>query len=200
MILKFLKWLVRIFLHIFYPFKIEGEENIPETGGIMLCSNHISFLDPVLYVAVCKRQINFMAKSDLFDFKPFGALLRYSGAFPVKRGKGDKGAINEAVNLVKSGEVMGIFVEGMRTANPDYSPQRAKSGAAIIAASTGADVIPAAVIYKSGRPKPFRRCVIRIGKPIPADEIKIEDMNKTQIRNVTERIITEITELWKAGI
>ncbi len=184
-------------LKIFLPFKSKGKENLPKEGSIVLCSNHISLLDPVLILLTSRRRVYFMAKNELFKNKLSGAFFRFCGAFPVNRGQGDTSAIETAEEIVKEGKIFGIFVEGTRTKNEDASPGRPKSGAAVIAASSNSDILPVAVTYKKGRPKIFRRAVVRYGTPIKADEIKINDLKPSEIKKVTRRIMDDITELWR---
>ncbi len=138
-----------------------------------------------------------MSKSELFKNKLSAAFFRFCGAFPVNRGQGDTSAIDSAESLVKEGKIFGIFIEGTRTKNPDASPGRAKSGAAVIAASTKSDILPVAVTYKHGRPRIFRRVVVRYGTPIKAEDLVLNDTSRTEIKKITGRIMSDITELWR---
>ena len=128
-----------IFKLLFF-FKVNGRENIPENGGFILCSNHLSNFDPVLLALSQKRQIFYMAKAELFKNKFFGALIRKLGAFPVERGAGDGKAIEMAESIIKDEKMLGIFIEGTRSKTGEFL--RPKSGAAIIAHQMKATVIP----------------------------------------------------------
>lgn len=196
---KILRGFIYVISVILFPFKAVGKENIPKSGGIVLCSNHISLLDPVFIILTSKRRVYFMAKNELFKNKFIGALFRFCGAFPVNRGHNDTSAIDTAKCIVKNGKIFGIFIEGTRTKNPDASPSRAKSGAAVVAASTKADILPVAVTYKHGRPRIFSKAVVRYGNVIKADEIKITDTKPSEIKKITGIIMDEITTLWKEG-
>ena len=123
-----------------YRLEYEGLENIPENGGFILCSNHISMYDPILVAIRVKPQCFFMAKEELFRFKPLAFLIRALGAFPVSRGKGDTGAIEKAAEIVESGGVLAIFPEGHRS--KDGKLLKLKSGAVVVASMTGADLLP----------------------------------------------------------
>ena len=194
---KVLVSIVYVIAKILYPFKAKGRENIPEEGGIILCSNHISLLDPVFIILTSKRRVYFMAKNELFKNKILAAFFRFCGAFPVDRGKNDSTAIENAKQLVIDGKMFGIFVEGTRTKNPDASPGKPKSGAAVIAASTGSDILPVSVAYKHGRPHLFSRAVVNYGKVIKAEEIQINEIKPSEIKKVKYKIMDEITSLWE---
>ncbi|MDE5563550.1 MAG: 1-acyl-sn-glycerol-3-phosphate acyltransferase, partial [Oscillospiraceae bacterium] len=90
-------FLVRIAMHIWFNLKIEGRENIPEGKACVYASNHRSYADPVPVTLAGRGRFSFMAKSELFKNKLFGGLIRYLGAFPVERGKGDTAAIEQAI-------------------------------------------------------------------------------------------------------
>ncbi len=194
---KIVVGIVFVLMKILFPFKAKGKENIPEDGGVVLCSNHISLLDPVLIILTCKRRVYFMAKNELFKNRALAAFFRFCGAFPVDRGHNDTSAISNAENIVKAGKVFGIFVEGTRTKTPDASPGKPKSGAAVVAAATGADVLPVAVTYKHGRPRLFSRAVVTYGSVIKAEEIAIDEIKPSQIKRVKNRIMNDITALWE---
>ena len=137
---RFLLWLVRPLLYLLFPYKIKGLENVPDQDGrhLILCSNHISNLDPVFLLAgIRKRPIYYMAKAELFTNRlAVWFFEKQFGAFPVRRGKGDTGSLETAERIVREGKLMGIFPEGTRS--KDGRLGRAKSGAALIAARTGA--------------------------------------------------------------
>lgn len=194
-----IKSIVRVLAKILFPYKATGKENIPSDGGVVLCSNHISLLDPVLIILTCKRKVLFMAKSELFKNRFLAAFFKMCGAFPVERGKHDTSAIDNAKAIVESGNVFGIFIEGTRTKNEDASPGRAKSGAAVIAVSTHSDIIPVAVTYKHGRPRIFSRAVVHYGKVIKSKEIELSEIKTSEIKKVSSRIMGDITELWERG-
>ena len=130
-----------------------------------------------------------MAKAELFGFKPFGAFLLELGAFPVKRGGVSKESIKLSLQLLRDGKVMGIFPEGTRnTSSVDVA---GKKGAAMLALRSGAAVIPVAIV---GRYRPFRRTVIRYGKPIDLSGFRDEN-GPDQLERATELIMRRIYDL-----
>ena len=103
------------FVKVGFKFRAEGVENLPQTGGYILCSNHRSYLDPIFLGVKVKRQLAFMAKEELFRVKVLGPIIKKLGAFPIARGKGDTGAVEFAIDTVKSGKALMLFPEGTRS-------------------------------------------------------------------------------------
>lgn len=171
----FLRWLLRI--------RFEGWENLPDTGPVILCSNHRSNLDPVLLSVVLRRDLFFMAKASLFKVPLLNILIRSLGAFPVERGVGDLRAVERAMEIVRSGEVLAMFPEGHRLREAGQ-PQRFRSGAALIAAHTGAPVVPAAILCE-GRMRFFKKKYIRIGRPIQPSELGLTDTSRENLQKAS---------------
>lgn len=180
------RWVVLQVSKLLYKVRYEGTEKVPE-GGFVLCSNHISLFDPIFVAVKVKPQCHFMAKEELFKNKALGLLLSSLGAFPVARGKGDTGAIDYAVELVKNGGVVGIFPEGTRSKTGQL--QRLKSGAVVVAAQTGCGLQPC--IIKKGKKKFLRTPVtVRYGDFIPPEKLAITENAPSQIRAAI-RLLTE---------
>jgi 1-acyl-sn-glycerol-3-phosphate acyltransferase len=183
---RFGQFVCDIFFTLLFRLRTIGVENIPKTGPVMLCSNHISYWDPPLLGTRVPRKIHFMAKAELFDIPLFASLIRVLGAFPVKRGGVSKESIRTAVQLLQDGNVICIFPEGTRN-NLDGV---GKKGAASIALRAGATVVPTAII---GNYRPFRRMTIVYGKPLDLSEFDSGSSQQTEL--ATERIMNAIREL-----
>ncbi|MCX5717172.1 MAG: lysophospholipid acyltransferase family protein [Nitrospirae bacterium] len=126
---------------IFFRFKIINIEKVPEKGGVIVVSNHVSHLDPlVIGAAIRKRQATFMAKRGLFKIPLIGAFVK-TFSFPVDRDTPQPSTIKEAVRRLKKGELIVMFPEGGRS--KDGSLLDAKRGTGLIASLSGAKVIPA---------------------------------------------------------
>src|SRR5699024_7827435 len=97
--------------------EILGAENVPKQNGLLICSNHLSNLDPFLIGIACPRDIHYMAKESLFRIPLVKSLLPIVHAFPVRRGLGDRQAIRSGLKILESGKVMGLFPEGRRMKN-----------------------------------------------------------------------------------
>ncbi|OPZ74404.1 MAG: 1-acyl-sn-glycerol-3-phosphate acyltransferase [Firmicutes bacterium ADurb.Bin456] len=167
MIFKTLRFLVRIILVLVRRWEIEGKENIPDSGGVVLVANHVSYWDPVVVICAFKRQVYFMAKAELFKIPVVGYVVNASGAFPVRRDRTDRNAIRTALRLLEEGQVVGVFPEGTRS----HSGEMLKPhlGAAMLALKSGAPVLPVAV---SGTRGFWGKVRVRVGKPIPVDSLK----------------------------
>jgi 1-acyl-sn-glycerol-3-phosphate acyltransferase len=183
-----------------FRLRVQGRENLPASGGFVLAANHTSNFDPwALGLPLWpQRQLRFMAKSELFNpaLKP---LLRAAGAFPVRRGTGDRDAIRHAVDLVRSGEIVVMFPEGTRRSKGlrKKFEARAHTGAARIALMADATLVPAAIkgTDRLSRLGPMR---VAFGKPIPLDDLAEVDA-KTAATRATERLMAAIAEL-EAGL
>lgn len=178
---------------LFYNFHIEGAENIPQDRALVMASNHRSYADPVILTMPMKKPVTYMAKEELFKNKLFGWFITKLGAFPVKRGTGDMQVIDDAVAILNSGRHLVIFPEGTRS--KDGKVGKGKTGVAMIAAKSGADVLPCGIIFE-GEKLHFRsKLTLRFGKVIPASEIAVEDASPKALKEVKKRIMGEITEL-----
>ena len=180
-----------------FPFKAYGKENIPAQtpdDRTILCCNHISEMDPV-YLEMCqKRHVFFMAKAELFRGRFSRWFIgRLFGAFPVERGKGDTGAIDKAEEIVNSGRLLGIFPEGTRSRDGQLG--RAKSGAALIAARTGANILPVCIVAKDQKVRLFHRAKVIFGKPMTPQELHLDDPERPDLRFASRALMQRIGEM-----
>jgi 1-acyl-sn-glycerol-3-phosphate acyltransferase/cytidylate kinase len=194
MMYYFGKVLVWIYMHIAYHLNYIDRKNIPKKTSVIYASNHRSYADPPLVGAGARGKCSFMAKEELFKNKFFAWLIRSLGAFPVSRGKGDMAVIDKAAECLESGRSLMIFPEGTRS--KDGKVQRGKTGAALIAAKTGAPIIPVGVVY--GEKLRFRcRLTVKYGEPInPADYCDIcDEPNPRQLVKLKNAYMAEIKRL-----
>ncbi len=180
-----------------YKIKVIDKQKLPsEQEGYVIVSNHRSNLDPLFIGLGMKRQICFMAKEELFKNKFLGFILTKLGTFPVSRGKGDRGAIQNAIDIVESGRVLGIFPEGTRS--KDGTLKRAKSGAVLIASKTGGKIMPVGIRY--GGKKLWRREItVTYGDPIMNHELLITDTNRNDIKAASQLLMARIAVLIAEG-
>lgn len=159
---------MRLLVRLIARGKVEGLENVPLDGSFILVANHISWLDPPLLGSLLPRDVRFMAKEELFR-KPFvGWVVKNYRAFPVRRGEGDKQALRTALDILRTGGVLGMFPEGTRSKNGGL--QQGHSGAALLAVKAGAPVLPIAITgtqYVCRFPDMLRRPAfkVKIGQP-----------------------------------
>lgn len=146
-------------------------QNVPD-GPLVLCANHCSNVDPVILGSTCPRQLHYMAKVELFRVPFLGPLITALGAFPVRRGQGDRAAIQTALQVVKQGEVLGMFPEGHRNKSKK-GLLRFQTGAIRIAAQTNAPILP--VVIARGRGVwPIRRVRVVFGKPVTTEALGLK--------------------------
>jgi 1-acyl-sn-glycerol-3-phosphate acyltransferase len=122
---------------------VYGRENIPEKGGVIVASNHISYLDPPLVGSVLPRIATFMARKGLFDVPVLGWMISRA-AFPVDRENPKPSSIKDAVKRLKQGEVLVLFPEGKRSETGEL--QEAKRGVDVIAKMSRATIVPTLLV------------------------------------------------------
>lgn len=190
---RFAQVVVPPFFKLLYRYQVIGRENVPAQGPVILCSNHTCYKDPLFLGLAQKRQVWFMAKQELFKNKFLGRLIRQLGAFPVAR-SGGMSAIKNALRILKQEGVVGIFIEGTRSKTGEL--QKPKPGAMLLAYETKAAVVPVDIIGKDGKPpKIFSENIVRIGKPIPFEDLNMEDSSSMQMRRASRVVMEQITAL-----
>jgi 1-acyl-sn-glycerol-3-phosphate acyltransferase len=184
-----------------YKLNLKGTENIPPKGSkYIVAINHTCALDPVFAAAPRNLpSLHFMAKIELFKNPLVAWFITHLYGFPVKRGQGDTSAIDYGIKIIEEGHVMAICPEGRRIKDKDGVPQRAKSGVAIIARATGADILPVAICC-DGEIKAGKQVTVSYGKVIKNSELGIdkEDVTPEEIKAAANLVMDRITELWEA--
>jgi cytidylate kinase len=148
---------------------VEGLEHVPAQGAAMIASNHASWFDIPLLSFPIQRVTHYMAKIELFTYFGVGWLVRNLGAFPVRRGEGDRESLKNALRLLKSGELVNIYPEGHRS--DDGKLIRGLPGVALIALMADVPVIPTAIInsravqHRAGFKLRRPTVTIRYGEP-----------------------------------
>lgn len=155
------------YLNTFYKIETIGQENIPQTDGVLICSNHISNLDPPIVGVTSPRTIYFMAKEELFRLPILKFILPRVNAFPVKRGMSDKQALKNGLKVLKDNKVLGLFPEGTRSKTGKLGKPLA--GAGFFALRTNAKVVPCAII---GPVRLFGKLKVIYGEPIDFEHIR----------------------------
>jgi len=124
--------------------KTSGISNLPKTGGVVIVSNHGSHLDPPILGHALGRPVAFMAKSELFKVPILSSIISACGAYPVKRGAGDRDALRTASGRLIEGWATGVFLDGTRQENGRVNEP--KAGAALLSARTGCPILPVAIV------------------------------------------------------
>lgn len=156
------RFTIECILRVVWRARATGRENVPMHGPLIVAANHVSYLDPPLLGAFCPRRISYMAKKELFDVPIFGGALRSVGAYPVSRDGSARAAIKRSLDVLQSGEAIGIFPEGTR--NLDGSAQ-VHNGVALLASMADCPVVPAALSGTADAGK-LARMRVSYGKPM----------------------------------
>lgn len=177
---------------------VEGQSNVPDTGGVIIAANHPGGLDVFVLGYTSPRQIYYMAKKELFQINPWLTRGLYGvGAFPVRRGQQDVGAVSTSIRLVRQGRVLGMFPEGTR--DHDRGLIRGRNGAVRIALATGAPIVPAAMSGVSALNRewrnPLRRSEITMRFGTPLHFPKTETVTADLLQGYTDQVMYAIAEL-----
>lgn len=183
----FWRGVLRPFFFMKYRMIYKGAENVPADGAYILASNHREAIDPIFISEGLKREVQYMAKEELFHNKFISWFLRKLGAFPVDRGKADRGAIKHFEDVLGSGYLMGIFIEGTRSKTDDFLPP--KNGVSLIAYDTQTPVIPVCITHVG------KRRVIHYGEPLSMEDMGFEKGGAREFRNASRIIMDRIKAL-----
>lgn len=185
-----------------------GLENIPAEGGFVVSTNHISYVDPIVFAHFMfdsGREAYFLGKDSLFAIPVVGWLLKKCGQIPVYRNSvAATDSYRAAVDGVRAGKALGIFPEGTITRDPDLWPMRGKTGAARVALETRCPLIPVAqwgaqeILSPYGhRPSLFPRKTMMMyaGPPVDLSDLYGRPLDALVLREATDRLMDRITDL-----
>jgi len=154
-------------------------EPLPTRGGLIVLSSHQSHLDPLLLGLACDRRLSSLARSSLYAFKPFGAVITALDAIPIDRAASMVAAMKTVIGRLEDGAAVIIFPEGTRT--PDGRLAEIKSGFALLAKRAGVPIVPVAIVgawecWPKGAslPRPGR-IRLEFGRLIGAEEVAALD-------------------------
>jgi len=186
----FIKGIAFVIFHIIFKIRVEGKENIPREGSLVLCANHHSNWDPLVIASVFSRKISWMGKKELFENKLLSYFLTKLQVFPVDRQVSDIGAVKKALRILKDKKVLGIFPEGTRVKG--FDKENAKAGVALLTLKSNSLVIP---VYTRGTYKLFSKIDIIIGKPIDYKKIYPGKLDMDQYEIISQDILAKIYSL-----
>jgi 1-acyl-sn-glycerol-3-phosphate acyltransferase len=186
---RFLMWLLRVFFRTAMVMKVEGRENFPLDGSVILAANHVTNFDVFPMQFSVPRAICFMGKSELFNTL-LDPLLRILCAFPVNRGEKDEWALRHARKVLAHGQPLGMFPEGKRSKGRGLSV--AKTGTARLAIEMNCPIIPVIVI---GTDKFFQRFPRRSSVTIRLLPPILPNPNDTPLSLTDRLMFTIATEL-----
>lgn len=181
------------FLKVFYPYEVENGNSLPEDGKMVICSNHQHNIDPVLIDATQNRLLYYMAKGELFKFKPFAQFISRYGAFPVRRGKDGGKAIKTGEELLDDNNCVGVFIEGTRSRTGELL--RPHTGAIVLAHETDTPILPCCITGKKGLIRAFNKTKITYGKPITTKELGVTEGTMSEYRAAAVKVMDIIKEM-----
>lgn len=194
------------FLKAVYRPWVEGAENIPATGPVILVGNHLSVVDSFFMPIMIERRVYFLAKSDYFTGKGVKGWIVKTfmlavGQLPIDRsgGKASEASLNTGLSVLERGEVLGIYPEGTRS--PDARLYRGRTGVARLVLESGATVVPISMIdTEKAMPKgakfpKIRRIGTVIGQPLDFTRFAGMSADRFVLRSVTDEIMLEIQRL-----
>jgi 1-acyl-sn-glycerol-3-phosphate acyltransferase len=201
------KFTLRPIFRTFFRPVVQGQENIPSTGGGLLASNHLSMCDSLFLPVLSRRRMTFLAKKEYFTGRGLkgrskAAFVRWTGLIPLDRGDGNASAAALATGCqaINDEKLLVIYPEGTRS--PDGRLYRGKTGLARVAMETGAPVIPVAMIGTDrvlpvGKVLPrLAQVGIRIGPPLqPPAPSNDPTVQQSQAREFTDAIMSAIADL-----
>lgn len=182
------RFAVGVALRLAYRVRVEGLENLPREGPLIVACNHVSLVDPLLmgWAVGSVRQPHFLAKEELFRNPVSAWFFTAVGSIPLDRarGGGDASAMLRAARTLREGECLALFPEGTRSKTG--VPGRAKPGIGFLAAQTGAVVVPARVWKK------FPKLRLRFGRPLSFEG---RGTGRQECQAVADRVMEEILKL-----
>jgi 1-acyl-sn-glycerol-3-phosphate acyltransferase len=193
-------------LHAFFRPWVRGEEHVPETGGAILASNHLSFSDSIFLPLVVRRRVTFLAKADYFTRTGIKGRLTAGffkglGQLPIDRsgGQASEAALSTGLKVLRRGELLGLYPEGTRS--PDGRLYRGKTGVARLALEAKVPVLPVAMIdtdkvQPTGQVIPnLGRVGVVIGEPLDFSRYDGMQDDRFVLRSITDEIMYELMRL-----
>lgn len=192
-IYRFLRRLFTLMFQYLCRWRIEGLENVPAEGPVIIASNHVSNWDPIIIGCALHRKIHFMAKAELFSMPVVGWFVKALGAYPVERGKSGRQAIKASLEILAQNELIGLFPEGTRSKTGEVG--EAKAGTVMIAAKGKATIIPVGLhnsqhVFSKGWFRPF---AIYFGQPIKIELPEGEKLTSKRLESLSDDLMAEIT-------
>jgi len=188
----------RVMYATYFRWRIYGAEQVPLQGGVIIASNHASFLDPPLVGSALQRDISYLARESLFRYPGIGALLRSWNAVPVDRDGGGAKGLKMILNRLLAGGGIILFPEGTRTKDGNLQPARSGIGLTVIKST--APVVPVRVFgtfeaygRKHLLPRPHA-VIVKYGRPMAFEALRAEAKicDKARLKGIYQQVADEI--------
>ncbi len=164
------RWACQVLFTYLMRGRVFGTRHVPRTGGVLLVSNHQSFLDPPLVTLALPRECHYMARDTLWNHGWLKPVIELLNAFPVKRGSADTRAIKELLRRLRAGAVVTAFPEATRTHDGSIGPMRA--GVVLVARKSRVPIVPAVILGafeawpRTSKLPGLRPIIVAYGQPI----------------------------------
>ncbi len=197
MLYKIAHSVISFLVKLFFRFKVVNELNVPKKGGVIVAANHNSYFDIPLLDSALYRKADNMAKVELFSNPLLARLFRVLGGFPIRRGKMDRAAMQEAVRRLKDGRLLVVYPEGTRS--KDGGLQAARPGIGWMVVQSGVAVVPA-YIDGTRSLRLFDPVTIVFGRPLNFSE-KIESAKREEMHprmlyvTIAREVMAQIADL-----
>ncbi|MCC6485759.1 MAG: 1-acyl-sn-glycerol-3-phosphate acyltransferase [Armatimonadetes bacterium] len=195
----------RIFFRLFGSWRITGHENIPESGPVIIISNHVSYLDPPLMGSAVKRPVAYMAKRELFtQSRALAWVCRKLEAYPVRQGMADREALRQTYDRLNKGWMVGIFPEGHRSDSGDL--QEFQPGMAVIALKSRAPVVPCGFCGTHEMLPPHAKIIhrshieVQFGPPLDLSDLYDAEDRKAAVVEATTRAHAAVSALVASSV
>jgi 1-acyl-sn-glycerol-3-phosphate acyltransferase len=199
-------WLVKLLLtpilRFFFRVRVEGMENVPKDGPVILASNHVSFSDSIFLPLMLRRRVTFVAKAEYFEDPKTAWFFRAVGQIPIKRegGSASQRALASAKEVLDGGGVFGIYPEGTRS--PDGRLYKGHTGVARLALGCRCPVLAVAMVgtreaQPIGQVKPnlFMPITVRFSDALSFDRFYDRQDDPLVLRQITDEIMWQLREL-----
>ncbi len=187
-----LRYVAIALLNLLVRFRVRGLYNVPKQGAFIIAANHLSWTDIPFIPLYLRRKVVYMAKEEYFNSR-LAWLVRFLGAFPVKRGEGDRQALRAGEEQLKKGNILVIFPEGTRSRSRTMA--KAHAGLGMIALRSGVPVVPVAISGSEKALKKFRpQVTVTYGEPMilkPAGK----KVTREDIDSATEQVMRKIADM-----
>jgi 1-acyl-sn-glycerol-3-phosphate acyltransferase len=186
-------------IRLLYRPWVEGLENVPTNGAVIICPNHLSFMDSLFMPLSLPRRVVYLGKSDYFDKWWMRWFFQSVNVIPVRRegGEAGEGALKAGVEQLRGGLCVALYPEGTRS--PDGRLFRGKTGAARMALRAGCLIVPVGVIGtreinppERKMPKLRGRVGVRFGRPLDFSRYEGKEEDRFVLRSITDEIMYEI--------
>src|SRR5579884_1883426 len=197
-----LKLVLTPVLRFFYRVRVEGAENVPATGPVILAGNHLSFSDSIFLPLVLRRRVTFVAKAEYFEDPKTAWFFRAVGQIPIKRGGGMASlrALETAKEVLAEGKVFGIYPEGTRS--PDGRLYKGHTGVARLALQSRSPIMAVAMIgtreaqpIGQVRPRVFMPITVRFSEPMYFNRFYDRQDEPLVLRQITDEVMWELRDL-----